>query len=191
MGLQDVVTRSFDIPGSTSGKDTIALLVPKSPPANVDWKATTFGMSTQCYAVSNASCTIGAPQNVSSVSAALSTPRLFSCKDQAPDFFSEGIFLPTFPQYQFLDFHHYIDIPTYFQSDQILSKEALDALLKLSLNFSHGESERIFKNPWKWVTLVQYTTSAQDSRPTNDTRIWKVFSDDTYPFMVMSCNTTG
>ncbi|KAF1971268.1 hypothetical protein BU23DRAFT_570044 [Bimuria novae-zelandiae CBS 107.79] len=57
-GLKDLLTRTFLVPGTQSAEDHIALLMPIAP-SNIDYKATSFGVSTQCQAVGNDTCTFG------------------------------------------------------------------------------------------------------------------------------------
>lgn len=163
----------------------IAILGPKGVDANVDWQASSFGVSTQCHAFRNSSCDLGEPEPVDIYSP--KTP--FNCSKDRGAMDISGDLFAVFHMIQYRDgWHRFLQEPAPFEgtaTKQILE----DYMTAAAANLTDDEAGSVFANPWKWISVVtMYDGIGQQA---NDSSSVTFYTDDYGYMQMLNCNSTG
>jgi hypothetical protein len=174
-----------------------AILAPKTTVLGVDWRASSFGVSSQCRALRNDSCEIEFPRNylsdVDDVGAVL------NCSlNRAGVDISAQAFRYAHSRYYFDGWHRDLKEPPPFTS-VFTATFTVDVLsstgnyANFARNLSDQESSSIFSNPWRTfsITLPFLDRNQFDLITPYDVNsiIWS--NGSVTSFMLYDCNITG
>lgn len=156
-----------------------AIVGPPRTPTDVDWKASSFAVSTICPAMQRGACDFSGTLQ----------ERNFTCTKERSGVDLFGRFAGYTVQRQFLDIHKYMGDGMPFNSIYV---EGYDSVNTTAKNITDAEVDEVFRNPWHWVSVLSIPID-EDSMPEafkNDTRVWPKFPGG-LDHMWLLCNTTG
>lgn len=167
----------------------IATVVPRNIDPSMDWRASSFGVSTQCHALPSGTCELKATNDTDS----FGNVTAFKCTKEKAGFDLVGNMMYTTEQmYFFDDWHRDIKDQRPFHSVDTSSGVTLKMTDKVA-NLREKDAGTIFKNPWNLfsiITLIDGDTIEHITNHDEDELIWQMYNDYDYN-MFMDCKTTG
>lgn len=163
-----------------------AFLGPKDVPGDTDWKASTFGVSTECFAFRKNSCEFGEPEP-----AELYGPTVnFTCHKDLGAKDVSGKLHAVFHQMHYEDgWHRFLKEPPPFEAVSV-QQQLDDLMVAEASNLTDEEANTVVKNPWNWISAVNIYDKLALS---NDTELvaFKGAPSDLGYVMMFGCNSTG
>ncbi|KAF2744677.1 hypothetical protein M011DRAFT_408147 [Sporormia fimetaria CBS 119925] len=164
--------------------DTYAVVGPANVDPALDWKATSFGVSTKCSAVPVGACTLHEPLQLPD--SLILWP--YTCNQTSAGFDFAGNITGSLTQHVYLDFHKYIGEANAFRSTSYTNWP--EQTKPLVPTITDEESNQVFRNPWHWHYILKYAEDSPHSTEeyTNDPNIHR--SPGLQDFYFLTCNTT-
>jgi len=176
----ETVLHFVDIDGTHT-----AILAPRNTPANIDYSASSYGVSMQCRFIRTQSCIM---EDLDFTGSDNPLSR-FNCSENEVGLSISGNIYPIVEQLYQYDFHRLIQEPTpFFVSSR--HKLATQAMLDVGANISDAEAGTIFRNPWRIFTAINVQTKGDSPFNTSDSKdvVFRTFAG---AFVMISCNSTG
>jgi len=164
-----------------------AIMGPKDVDANTDWQASTFGISTQCFAFRNTSCDFGEPEEVDIYSPAVP----FNCSKERGAEDVSGKLYAVFHQMNYKDgWHKFLREGPLFEST--LKKAVFNETMRRDAsNLTDEDGMHVFANPWQWRSAVNMFDTDKLMN-TSDTSLATYQGPQSgTPMQMLSCNSTG
>lgn len=165
--------------------DSVSILAPPAMPPNIDYSASSFGVSSQCRVVHNSSCVL---THRNSPGIRVTDPDMdFRCSDPSMQLNVSGTIYDSQDQIHQYDFHQYIKEHTPFNN------EAYEADIQEDMdragNLTDSEAGAMFSNPWKALAVFNVF---DETLP----RFGDLNSDDRFmwgksAFVMFYCTNTG
>jgi hypothetical protein len=162
-----------------------AILAPKDVPTEIDYFASTFGVSMQCQPIRNNSCSITetdiGPGNIRPIAN-------FNCSDAGLGVpLSGNIYDVTQQTYEF-DLHRLLARPPPFDAVD-RTWQATQDMLDAAANLSDADASNIFSNPWRSLSVPNVYYVDMFNQSWTDNRIYNVGSASL--FTMNFCKTAG
>lgn len=165
-----------------------AIIGPAAVTSDIDWKASSFAVSTQCSPIPAAACSLG-----NQLAAYGDSLWPFNCSSKRGGINIEGNFTNLIGQQHFLDAHKYLQESQPF-SDQ--PKSWNSSIQKFAANVTVNEINSTFRNPWNWVSVVilpdiENLGTVEGVRWLADPHIITDGTEKSLLRLILHCNTTG
>lgn len=160
----------------------IALVGPPGASRDLDWAASSFGVSTQCAAIPFDACTLSfnREENVNK----------FNCTVERGGIDVDGNLTGYAAQFHYFDAHKFIaERSGPFGHSGPISTNLSSTI---GLNLTDEDANDVFRNPWRSLNMVSILEDI-DTLPSSfhtDPGVWHM-EDFPYLFMVLQCNFTG
>lgn len=166
-----------------SDGDTYAVVAPANMDPNIDWKATTFGASTQCSPIPADACEIF---NATMEGSTFYVP--FNCTKNSSGIDFAANITQAITQHAYLDFHKYLKEEEPFKGKSFSGWKAIKDRVP---NITESETDEIFRNPWHWMHVLKYADDVPHTSEEymKDPNIWRI--GGMQDLMLLSCNTTS
>lgn len=164
-----------------------AIIGPAAVESDIDWKASSFAVSTQCSPIPAAAC------NVGHRSKGGNTRWPFNCSSKLGGIDFEGYFTRVVSEQHSFDTHRYLHEDQPFDGESPIGWD--DAIKKYAPNITANEVNSTFSNPWHWMGAI-YLTHSKSTDEFEQIR-WgedpHVMSENTKTtsWLLLHCNTTG
>jgi hypothetical protein len=155
--------------------NSIAVLAPQNVRPDLDYSASSFGVSTQCQYVSNSSCSL------KQSSSPISTGRA----DAEIGLNVSGTIYGYAEMIAQLDFHRYIHEPPPFVMNFSVTQDIIDQ----AANLNDDKAGTVFSNPWRSLAALNIIPDAYDTMNISDSD-GRVFRGQSNYFLLL-CNNTG
>jgi hypothetical protein len=166
------------------------ILGPPRVAGNIDYAATSFGVSTQCRAILNNTCDISVPSDVLYQGVPVQD---FNCTKEKSGVDAAGRIVPDDGLVYYMDFHRFwTEPPPFVTQPGNITSESLAAAEKLTIE----EEDTVFKNPWNWlaaadVTSTQLTIQEADTEPFLWMQRWGPENEYRLARLMLHCNTSS
>lgn len=167
-----------------------ALVGPADDDPSLDWKASSFGVSTTCSAIPDGGCAVSEP--ISNATDGRNNPIMlvpFNCTKAKAGLDIAGIFTSSNTATHMINFHKYAtESPPFFNNTLQRTKVAI------ARNVTENGND-IFRNRWTVLVMRKIPSAIQGDFSllppsfVTDTRIWK--HGLLGAFVVLHCNVTG
>ncbi|KAF2110525.1 hypothetical protein BDV96DRAFT_635562 [Lophiotrema nucula] len=169
--LQDYALNYTDTDGTQ-----FAIIGPPNAPADVDWKASSFAVSTTCSAMPRNSCDIDEDWN-------------FNCTKKQSGIDLRGELVGSLHQTHFFDMHRYLREPAPFYNQTLLG---MDEVPHIAPNVTDEEANDVFSNPWHWLAIFSISKDRELMPETykNSEKVWRAGYFGPLDQLWLLCNTT-
>lgn len=167
----------------------MAVLGPYDPNPNLDWVASSFGVSIQCRAIRNDLCVWN-----SSLTLDLEHSVPFNCTVDRAGVDVSGNITPYLYTLYYFDWNRYVPIlPSVQNPEHIIGARMMAEMRNSAANLSDEEGGSVFKNPWDSLNIVTVGDSDKnrfflEQDPSHS--IWGVDSGS-WAYMFLQCTNTG
>jgi hypothetical protein len=163
---------------------SLAILMPKGVKPGIDWGATSFAVSTECFPLRNNSCQLS---TMSDVNFGVNYP--FSCSSTEPELNISGVLYSWTTQMRYYNWHRYIEEPRPFDATNLPpNNESLRDWKQMAKNIKDDEAGHVFSNPWQMLSaLMRSYVEASDTIKSDDDQL--IF--DRQQVLLAYCNNTG
>jgi hypothetical protein len=169
----------------TQDGDYTEILIPKSVEPSIDWQASSFGVSTQCRALRNDSCDVGADAG----SNVFGNTSSFNCTKERAGVNIHGTVSALRHQVYFLDWHRVIkESPPFESYTHNVNESYVGTLATLAAELSDDDGGEVFSNPWSFIAAISFAKEALDFENDTDKVVWKL---NGRPKSMLLCNATG
>ncbi|KAF2279921.1 uncharacterized protein EI97DRAFT_370045 [Westerdykella ornata] len=151
--------------------------VPQAP-QEMDWKATSFAVSTHCSAMPRYSCDLGEELNM----------QTFNCTKDRSGVDLDGRLTGYTAQEYYFDVHKYLKHKAAFYDTDLVGIEHVNTT---AYNITDEGADEIFANPWHWITVLSVTSDDEKRQKTfsEDNRVWPKYTGG-LDHMWLLCNST-
>jgi hypothetical protein len=161
---------------------SLAILMPKGVKPGIDWSATSFAVSTECFPLRNSSCELSATEEDDSL-----IDYSFNCSSTEPELKASGVLYPFYTQHRYYNWNRYVEEPPPFDVEQgfaIGFNDTVNSWKQIAKTLTDDEAEQVFSNPWQMLSAVRSSSGNIES---DDDRF--IFSESQTIFAY--CNNTG
>jgi hypothetical protein len=163
-----------------------AILGPKDVPDDTDWQASTFGVSTQCFAFRRNSCDFG-PREPAEVYGPTVN---FTCHEDRGALDVSGKLHSVFHQLHYEDgWHRFLNESPPFEATAV-QQQLEESMIADASNLTDAEAGTVFKNPWNWMSAINIYEKLALSNDTEFVTFEGSPKDYGY-VMMFGCNSTG
>lgn len=172
-------SRDFVLEYTSDDDGHFAIVGAPQVPSYIDWKASSFAVSTQCRSLENNACDLGEDLSM----------QTFNCSKARSGIELSGRLTGYDIQRHHFDENKYLRPPPAFDGENFADVESV---LKIARDVTDDEVDSVFSNPWRWLAVAAISVDPElllESYKT-DNRVWPRYKGG-LDHMWLSCNSTG